>query len=396
MAIRTVSTAAQLTAALSAASAGDRILLNSGNYGAVELKNLGFAGTVTIASATPGRAVVSNLNLQNVSNVKFEGIRFDYKMDASKQGAQPFKVTNSSKVTFSKSTFDGDLAGGYAFGTGLHVTNSSQVTLESSEITGFHRGTEFRNVTGLVVRDNDLSALSGDGITFAQLTGARIEGNYIHHMRGNPRSGYHKDLIQGWTEGTSKPSTDVVIRGNALHTGDGSTQSIFLGNSVRGRMYWRNVTIEGNTVVAGHAHGIYVAQANGLAIRGNTVVQDMTTGLNGQINMPRIDVTTDSSGVTITGNIAHSITTKAGWTVVNNQLVSKGYKIAGSLEDKAHASGALRALVPDGRRRHGRPRRRRHPDAGAHDLRRRPRSTSRPSPRRSPRPSTPSWPASSR
>jgi len=89
MAIRTVSTTA---------------LLNNGS--AVELKNLNFAGTVTIASATPGRAVVNNLNLQNVSNVKSEGITFDYKMSASKQGAQPFKVTNSSKITFSKSTFD--------------------------------------------------------------------------------------------------------------------------------------------------------------------------------------------------------------------------------------------------------------------------------------------------
>ena len=187
----------------------------------------------------------------------------------------------------------------------------------------------------------------------------------------------------------------MVIRGNALHTGDGSTQSIFLGNSVAG-MYWRNVTIEGNTVVAGHVHGIYVARANGLAIRGNTVVQDMTTGLNGQINMPRIDVTTDSSGVTITGNIAHAISTKAGWTVVNNQLVSKGYKIAGSLEDKAYASGAPAPAptvpdVDDGTRRPGR---RRHPDAGAHDSAR-PRSASRASPRRSPRPSTPSWRASS-
>ena len=130
MATRTVSNAAQLTAAFAAASSGERIVLNAGNYGAVELKNHGFSGTVTIASAVPGRAVVGNLNLQNVSNVKFEGIRFDYEMGASKQGAQPFKVTNSSKVTFSKSTFDGDLAGGYAFGTGLHVTNSSQVTLE--------------------------------------------------------------------------------------------------------------------------------------------------------------------------------------------------------------------------------------------------------------------------
>jgi hypothetical protein len=352
MAIRTVSTASQLTAALSAASAGDRILLNSGNYGAVDLKNVGFAGTVTIASATPGQAVVNNLNLQNVSNVKFEGITFDYKISASKQGGMPFKVTNSSKVTFSKSTFDGDLSGGYAFGLGLHVTNSSQVTLESSDITGFHRGTYFYNVAGLVVRGNDLSALSGDGITFAQLTGARIEGNYIHHMRGNPSSGYHKDLIQGWTTGTTKPSTDVVIRGNALHTGDGSTQSIFMGNSLAAAgnkaMYWRNIVIEGNTVVAGHAHGIFVEHANGLAIRGNTVIKDMTTGLSGQLHTPRIDVSTDSSAVAITNNIAHSITTKAGWTMLNNKLVPLGYKITGLLEDKAYASGVSAApAVPD-------------------------------------------------
>ena len=54
--------------------------------------------------------------------------------------------------------------------------------------------------------------------------------------------------------------------------------------------------------------------------------------------------------MTITGNIAHAISTKAGWTVVNNQIVSKGYKIAGSLEDKAHASaagGAQPPTVPD-------------------------------------------------
>ena len=50
--------------------------------------------------------------------------------------------------------------------------------------------------------------------------------------------------------------------------------------------------------------------------------------------------------MTITGNVAHAISTKAGWTVVNNQIVSKGYKIAGSLEDKAHASAAAPAPAP--------------------------------------------------
>ena len=62
MVTRTATTTAQLNAALNAAIAGDRIVLNGSNYGAVEVKNLGFAGTVTIASATPGRAVVSNLS----------------------------------------------------------------------------------------------------------------------------------------------------------------------------------------------------------------------------------------------------------------------------------------------------------------------------------------------
>jgi hypothetical protein len=87
-----------------------------------------------------------------------------------------------------------------------------------------------------------------------------------------------------------------------------------------------------------------VAQANGLAIRGNIVIQ--TTGLNKPINMPRVDVTTDSSGVTITGNIAHSIPSKAGWT--GGEQPDRVERLQDRGQPREHASGSSVVLDVDG------------------------------------------------
>ncbi|MBB3892069.1 hypothetical protein GGQ61_002797 [Phenylobacterium haematophilum] len=48
--ILTANSAQSLTAALNAAKSGDTILLEAGNYSNVQIKNLVFDGTVTIAS----------------------------------------------------------------------------------------------------------------------------------------------------------------------------------------------------------------------------------------------------------------------------------------------------------------------------------------------------------
>src|SRR5690606_3554107 len=161
------------------------------------------------------------------------------------------------------------------------------------EILKFQRGGEFRKVTDLKIINNEAHQVAGDGLTFAQIQEGLIQGNDMHSMRGNPNSNYHKDMIQFWTT-----STDAPTKG-------GVTQSIFFGNSMgksNKNFYWQNITIEDNIVVAGHRHGIYVEEANGLNIRNNVVVQDTDTNFGREIHTPLIEVSKSSQKVTITGN----------------------------------------------------------------------------------------------
>lgn len=331
MATFNVSTSAQLKTALSQASGGDTIRLAPGNYGAVEISKQNYKSPVTITSAnSSNEATITKLTVRNSENIRFHDI--DFKVSGG-GGGRPFSVDQSSKITFTDAKFEGTMSGGYAVGMGLTVTNSRQITVDNSEFLKFHRGAEFRKVTDLKVVNSEVHQVAGDGMVFAQIQGGLIQGNDMHSMRGDPKSNYHKDMIQFWTTSTDAPTRDVVIRGNRIDTDDGSTQSIFFGNSMaksNKNFYWQNLTIENNTIVAGHRHGIYVEEANGLTIRNNVVVQDTDTNFARQIHTPIIEVTKSSQKVTITGNTAHDISggSGSGWTISNNKFVSKGYKIS--------------------------------------------------------------------
>lgn len=328
MATFNVSTSAQLRSALSQANGGDTIRLAPGNYGAVEINKQNYKSPVTITSANSNNeAVISKLAVRSSENIRFDDI--DFKVSG---GGRSLLVDGSSRITFTDAKFEGSMSGGYAVGMGLTVTNSRQITVENSEFLKFQRGGEFRKVTDLKVINNEVHQMTGDGLTFAQIQGGLIQGNDMHSMRGNPKSSYHKDMIQFWTTSTDAPTRDVVIRGNRIDTDDGSTQSIFFGNSMaksNKSFYWQNITIENNTIVAGHRHGIYVEEANGLSIRNNVVVQDTDTNFGRQIHTPLIEVTKSSQKVTISGNTAHDVVGGgSGWTISNNKFVSKGYKLS--------------------------------------------------------------------
>ena len=62
-------------------------------------------------------------------------------------------------------------------------------------------------------------------------------------------------MIQFWTSGTTSPSTNIVIRGNILDSGDGGwTQSIFMRNEMvdtggaGDAMFYQNILIEDNVI----------------------------------------------------------------------------------------------------------------------------------------------------
>jgi parallel beta-helix repeat protein len=344
----TVSTLAQLYQALANATGGETIQLAGGDYGKLALStyssfDVDFPSNVTITSADPlNPARFSGLSLTSVSNLTIDGVVCDYTF---KPGdplyTAPFKVYGSHDVVIRNSTFDGDLASGlsaaddgYAAGIGLSISKSTGITVEGNDISSFYRGITVFDSTGIDIAGNDLHEMRSDGMNFSQVADVTIEANHIHDFHTAGGSGDHPDMIQFWTAGTTKPSTDIVIRGNVLDLGEGTwTQSIFMGNELVSQglagpeMFYQNVTIDGNVIVNGQSHGITLGQTNGLVIQQNSVLHSDGSnpdGADNSVEIPAINVSAASTNVSITGNVTSAIngwTTQPTWTVSQNAFV---------------------------------------------------------------------------
>jgi hypothetical protein len=298
---------------------------------------------VTITAADPGNPpVVTGLDLRGATNLAFQGITFDYTHAAGQPiWAKPFKASGCEGLSFVGCTFDGDVArgltaadNGFPTGFGLHISASRDVTVADCEISGFYRGLVIGNSDDVTVSGNDVHGIRMDGMNFSAVQGVVIEENRIHDFARSLNSADHSDMIQFWTNGTTRPSTDIVIRNNVLDIGEGhATQSIFMRNDQVDRglagaeLFYRNVTIEGNVIVNGHAHGITVGETAGLTIRGNSVLHAdgaRPDGVDAPVEIPRINVAPASTGVVIVQNATAGISGhegQAGWTVRQNAFV---------------------------------------------------------------------------
>ena len=136
MAVFNVAGSTQLLTALSNARAGDTISLSSGNYGALKLnelvRSLPSSGEVTITSANSKKpAVFTSLDLDNVTNLTFDGVKFDA-VAGSAGGFNPFSAEKVDGLTIRNSVFDGHLVNGVGTEQGFWAKNSSNVTFENN------------------------------------------------------------------------------------------------------------------------------------------------------------------------------------------------------------------------------------------------------------------------
>jgi parallel beta-helix repeat protein len=343
-----VTNATELMQALAAAQGGETIVLAAGNYGDVVLRstaqtNLEFGTPVTIISADPDDpAVFSGMDVYGAKNLTIDAVVFDYTFaTGDKIFDRPFHFATCENLTVRNSRIDGDVAkgiseveDGFAFGMGVVVRDSAGVTFENNEISNFWRGLTVQNCHDILVRGNDVHSMRSDGMNFIDVQRITIEENHIHDFRGMDNWIDHRDFIQFWTNGTSQASTDIVIRGNILDIGEGDfTQSIFMRNEevdlgrAGAEMFYRNVLIEGNVIINGHSHGITVGETAGLTIRNNTVLHDdgsRPDGVDGTVEIPRINVATTSTGVVITQNLTSGIsgyTNQPTWNISDNGIV---------------------------------------------------------------------------
>jgi Right handed beta helix region len=300
MATINVDSAGELTAAVRSASAGDTILLASGNYGELSLSGRDFNLPITIRSANGDGAVFSHL-----------------------------EVINMSGVTISDVTFQGS-------GTGMRFSTSENVTIQNSSFSGFTRGIQYWNVDDLDILNNDLRNITYDGIVGGHVQGLLIQGNRVE-MNSNPSLDNHKDTIQIYNLGTVQTTSDVVIRNNTLIADDNSTHGIYFDNrdyenSGNRSEFYQDVLIENNTLRTSQVLGIAAGETDGLTIRNNVVLENADTNSR---PVPVIRVKPGAVDVTITGNTTHEqpvaaagnwqpTNTPGSWNISNNNIVPIG------------------------------------------------------------------------
>lgn len=286
-----VKDAAGLTAALKAAQSGDVIKLAPGDYAAMTLTGLKYAGTVTVTSLDPGNmAALTGLNLRNSENLKFQGLEF--KVNPAGYD-NPFQVSGSTNVAFDGLKVHGTLNDNPGDDRdAMLIRSSKNVSVTNSEFQELRNAISHLDNDGLNFSNNYFHDLRTDGIRGGGSDNVVIKGNYFtnFHMKDLD----HPDAIQFWTTNTTVAAKNIEVSGNVVTRGDGDPiQGIFFRDQVGGLPY-ENVKITDNLVSGGMYNGVSISGGVNVVISGNTVI--------GLADQPSRVVATGITNLTMTGN----------------------------------------------------------------------------------------------
>lgn len=332
----TIRTAEELAAALAAAVGGEVIALEQGDYGTLTLPRgygEGFAAPVTIRSRmSSARAVFTRMVMERVANIRLDSLDFSYIWKpGDRLGFEPFRIEDSRNVTVIRCLFEGDIAGGgdpvgigYATGRGLAASGNTGFSFINCKMLRFWKGLGIARCNDVRVRRSEFYHMRCDGLNGNAVQGCLIEYNYFHDFIRAPDSDDHADFIQFASANATRPTTDLTIRDNLLDIGAGDrTQVMFMRNDqvdtglAGDGMFWRNLLIEDNMILADHHHGLYVGETDGLVIRNNVLRHKGPD--RGEAGYPCIVVQAPCRAVTITGNEVYEIVNpQPGWVVQDN------------------------------------------------------------------------------
>ena len=272
----TVTTAAELTAALDAATGGETIELVPGNYGKLTVTKV-FGSEVTIQSADPAnKAVFSELLLNGAAWLTFRDIVFDATDPGLVAWGTPFRVKASSNISFFGSVFDGVMvpgtAGdpdGWGTGIGLQITDgSSHVLVSGCEFFNWNSGINPLQSNFVTIDGNDIHHIRADSIHIQGTSDLIITNNHIHDPNKAVESGDHPDFIQIWNPSDGALSSRVLIDSNFFNSGDGGwVQTIFMGGP-----QGTDIAVTNNLIHNGHPHGISTGSASQVLIEYNTLL----------------------------------------------------------------------------------------------------------------------------
>ena len=297
----TVSTNAQLTAALRTARGGETILLAPGDYGGIRLASLNPASTVTIRSADPAHgAVLSDLRIDRSSNFSFSNIDVHRPLAAGEPDhTQAAYISNSSNLSFVGMHFTGSMDNNaWNDGVGLRISYSKNVNVLGSSFEQWNNALTFDHDTGLVVAGNTVRAVR-EGMDFAAVHNVVVDRNSFTAFQPNYAAGDHSDSIQFWNNGVKEGSDHVTISDNVILQGSNQVQGIFISAELPDLAYkMSNFIVENNLYNGDARNAISLIGIYDSIIRGNTVTTSPNPRLEAGINIR------DTTNVTVDHNIA--------------------------------------------------------------------------------------------
>ena len=309
MSIFNVSTTSQLTAALATARSGDSILVASGTYSGINLKNVNPTGNVLITSADlQHQAIFTDMLLRNSSNLTFSNLKMQSVVGAP---AAPFEVMFGSSIALDHVNFGGAPLGSAATVSGLRIRWSSDVTVTNSEFHNLRNGIDLQDNSRLQIASNYFHDIRLDGVHGGGTSNITIAKNVFTNF--HPAVDDHSDAIQFWTTNTTVAAHDITITDNAILRGDGAAiQGIFLADQV-GNLPYTNVNVGNNIVVGESWNAIFLHGIAGGSLHNNTVM-----GLTDQGSRLRAE---NFTGLTMTGNIATAYSLPTTGTPIGNSLI---------------------------------------------------------------------------
>ncbi|MEP5154403.1 LamG-like jellyroll fold domain-containing protein, partial [Planktotalea sp.] len=277
---------------------------------------------VTITSEDPDTpAIMSRVYIRDTDNITIDNVLFDSTGD-SNDSSDDLEIYSSDNISITNSEFIGNATGfvtsysevGLTLGS---VRWSDEFNFSGNTVSNYYHGLSVIDGDDIVVSDNDITQMQGDGLRFASVQGVEVTDNTLHDFYGTSQNVTHSDMIQFWGTNANQITRDVVISGNVLNTSGGAgSQGIFIRNELFGDGgatggYFENFEISNNVIYNSHIHGIYAADVNDLSITNNTLLWNRQAEVVTRDNeisssAPSIVIRNDGD-VVITNNITNEI-----------------------------------------------------------------------------------------
>lgn len=268
-AVQTVSTPAQLQAALLAAKGGTEIRIAPGDYGALNLANRSFTGgRLTLIAAGKERPAFTSVDLGKASGITLAGLQL------AGPGRPVISLAGASDIVLAGNRIGGATLNGDPWdetGTGMRVRFARHVTIYGNVFEDLQGTAFFQGSDGLIFARNTVQHVR-EGLNIASTRNLLLERNWFHDFSPKFQNNEHPDSIQFWTARETEGSANVRIVENVMVHGQcGAIQGIFI-RSERQTVRHSNFTLQRNVYYGASRHGLTASQIDGLLEENNVVV----------------------------------------------------------------------------------------------------------------------------